>query len=634
MDLYSAAKRMGRPFEFPDAGVGRPLQNVPIGHRGLIGDGQTAALVRADGVIDWLSFPRFDSPAVFGAMLDPARGGMTAVRPTKGFTSLQRYDPGTNVLETLFEVPGEGIVRLTDYMPWSDDPRSTLNEVHRRIQCVEGSVELEAVFDPRFDYGRDPAQLLASEHGVLAVSHGGERLVAALSGDTAWSGCATGGMHTTFKMAAGQRRWMILAWGAPRPEPIKAYRPDEHLRSTRSHWREWSRGLDYDGPWRHHVIRGGLLLKLLIYAPTGAMVAAPTTSLPEWIGGVRNWDYRFSWTRDSAMAIRAATLLKAMRESADFFHFVRDTLDGGRELEIMYTLDGDPVPEEFTLEHLRGFEGSAPVRIGNGARDQLQLDTAGALLDTAFVYENSGGSLTLRAWRNLRRVVDQVQMRWTEPDHGIWEPRDGKRHNVHSKLMSWVALRRGAELAPLFGDDHHAELWREAADQVHADVALRGLDPTGKHFVAAYQHTHADAALLLLPIHGFLPPDDPRVVRTVDFIKDQLGQGPYLHRYKTEDGVGGEEGAFVLCGFWLAEVLAMQGRIEEAQEVFLAHAEASNHLGLLAEEIDPDTGALLGNFPQAFSHLGLIQAAARIDLALRLRDEGSARVPVIFGRKR
>jgi GH15 family glucan-1,4-alpha-glucosidase len=329
------------------------------------------------------------------------------------------------------------------------------------------------------------------------------------------------------------------------------------------------------------------------------------------------------------MGVRAANLLGCDREAREFFHFVRDTLERDRQLHIIYTVDGGRVPDEEILEHFGGYKGSRPVRIGNGARDQLQLDTAGALMDAAYVYERGGGSLTVRGWRRLREVVQNVVATWAEADHGIWEPRGGKRHNVHSKLMSWLALQRGAELAPLFGELQLQRQWRQVADELHAELCTRGMDRTGSRFVAAYDHDHPDASLLLLPIHGFLPPTDDRVLRTIEWIRAELGDDPFLYRYRTDDGVGGEEGAFILCGFWLAEALAMAGQVDEAQRVFVAHAEASNHLGLLAEEIEPASHTLLGNFPQAFSHLGLINAAARIDLALRLRDEGSRRVPEV-----
>jgi len=627
MDLYSAAKRLNRPFVFTDEASTRALS---IADHGLIGDGFSAALVRADGAIDWLCLPRFDSPSVFGALLDDENGGFTSVGPVDyPFESRQRYDPDTNVLETLFQIEGRGTIRLTDYMPWTDDPRSAVHEVHRRVQCVEGEAVVKVVFDPKFDYGRVDTTFDIDERSALAKGASGERLGAVLGDVGQWKPRPEGGVQAVFRLKAGERGWVVISWNSSESESVLAYRPYEALRHTRHRWRDWVQQLQYDGPWRHHVIRSALLLKLLMYAPTGAMVAAPTTSIPEWIGGVRNWDYRYTWTRDTAMAVRAANLLGCNREARDFFHFVSDTLERDRELNIMYAVDGGRVPNEQTLDNLGGYRGSRPVRIGNGARDQLQLDTAGALMDAAYVYERGGGSLTARGWRRLSEVVDNVAATWAEPDHGIWEPRAGKRHNVHSKLMSWLALRRGAELAPLFGDQPLQTRWQQVAKELHAELCVRGLDPTGKRFVAAYDHEHPDASLLLLPIHGFLPPNDDRVLRTVEWIRAELGAGPFVYRYRADDGVGGEEGAFILCGFWLAEVLAMAGQIDEAQRVFVAHAEASNHLGLLAEEIEPGTETLLGNFPQAFSHLGLINAAARIDLALRLRDEGSRRVPEV-----
>jgi GH15 family glucan-1,4-alpha-glucosidase len=519
------------------------------------------------------------------------------------------------------------VVRLTDYMPWQNDPRAAIHEVHRRIECREGEVEVEVIFDPRFDYGRDRGELRLDEHGVLATSAVGERLVAVIGNGDRWERRPRGGMRMRFRLRAGQRCWMVISWGAPRPEPLAAYRPFELLRSTRAHWRDWSRQLHYDGPWRHHVLRAALLLKLLIYQPTGAMVAAPTTSLPEWIGGTRNWDYRYAWIRDAAFGIRSANLIGYRNEARDFFHFVRDTLEHGRNLQVMYRVDGHPVPDERELSHLSGYYGSIPVRIGNNASRQLQLDTAGALVDAASIYEEFGGSLTLRAWRHLSSVVEAVCQRWQEPDHGIWERRSELRQNVHSKLMSWVALDRGRRLAPLFGTHHPLERWEGTAQQIRTDLLKNALDPSGKHFVSAYGGSEPDAALLLIPIYGLLSPNNDRVEDTVEWVRAELSDGKFLYRYRSDDGIAGSEGAFVLCGFWLAEALALAGHLDEAQEVFVAHAEASNHVGLLSEEIEPSTGALLGNFPQAFSHLGLINAAARIDLGLRLRDEGSGRQP-------
>lgn len=630
MDLYSAAKRLSRPFVFTEQ---NRHDRLAIGARGIIGDGITAALVRVDGAIDWLCLPRFDSPSVFGALLDPDKGGLSSITPTSlPFESLQSYDPDTNVLETLFRVDGQGAVRLTDFMPWTNDPRASIHEVHRRIQCMEGEVELEVVFDPRFDYGGDKTTLEVHEHGVLARSVGGSSLAAAVNGSVQWRRRSDGGMACTLALRPGERRWMVMSWDAPRPEPIAAYRPFEHLRRTRQAWRDWARRLTYDGPWRHHVLRSALVLKQLIHAPTGAMVAAPTTSLPEWLGGARNWDYRFVWTRDAAMAIRASNLIGYTAEARDFFHFMRKALDDSENLRVMYTVDGERVPEERVLHHLSGYADSCPVRVGNGARDQLQLDTSGALVDAAYLYERFGGALSLRTWRHIRKVIDTVIASWQVPDDGIWEPRGKRRHNVHSKVMSWLALDRGARLAPRFGDAHSAARWADAAQAIHRDITQKGLDPTGSHYRTAYELDQPDASLLLLPIVGFEDATHPFIVNTIENVRQRLSDGKFVYRYRMDDGVGGDEGAFVLCGFWLAEALAMVGKLDEAQEVFAAHVESSNHLGLLAEEVDPTTLQPLGNFPQAFSHLGLINAAARIDLGLRMQDEGLDEVPHLLAR--
>lgn len=629
MDLVSILGRLARPFVFDSPQAARKL---PLAARGLIGDGFSAALVAADGAIDWLCMPRFDSPSIFARVLDDARGGSMAIRPAAfPYESVQRYDPDTNVLETLFSSNGRGAVRIVDSMPWSDDPRSSIHEVHRRVDCPGGEVEIEIVFDPRFDYGRDVPRISVAEHGLMAEGKGGERLALSVSTKLEWTPLPRGGMRATLVLRPGVQLWCILAWAATEVEQVHSHRPFEQLRITRRKWREWSARLTYDGPWRHHVMRAALTLKLLIYGPTGAMVAAPTTSLPEWIGGTRNWDYRFTWARDAAMAIRSANLIGYGAEARDFYHFLRDAVDTDDGLQLMYAIDGGVVPTEQELTHLSGALGSAPVRIGNGARDQVQLDTTGAIVDAAHLFDRFGGSLTLRAWNKLTSIIEDAAQGWREPDHGIWEPRQGKRHNVHSKVMNWLAMDRGSQLALTFGrNDMHAR-WSACAAEIHADVLANGMDPERRRFVSVYGENRPDAALLLLPIQGFLPDDDPRLAETVRWVQRELGSGAFLHRYRGDDGVGGAEGAFILCGFWLAEALALSGHVDEAREVFVAHADASNHLGLLSEEIDPSSGVLLGNFPQAFSHLGLINAALRIDLALRLRDEGSAKSPHLVG---
>ncbi|MEN8181761.1 MAG: glycoside hydrolase family 15 protein [Myxococcota bacterium] len=621
MDLFTASDRLSRTFEVDGA-------PPALGMHGVIGDGFTCALVGVDGSVDWLCMPRFDSPSVFASILDPERGGSLRVSPaTRPFSSLQAYDSNTNVLQTLFRRPGEGSVVVTDFMPWSDDPRSSIHEIHRLIESRDGALPMEVVFDPRLDYARGPTRVVITEHGAMAEGPGGDRLCLSLSGGGRFETRERGGVVARFTARPGKRQWVILSWRAPQPEASAAYRPFEHLRRTRRFWRSWSGRLRYDGPWRHDVLRSALTLKLLQYSPTGAIVAAATTSLPAWPGGDRNWDYRYAWARDSAFAIRAMNLIGYMDEARGFFHFVRDTIESRGRLDLMVSVDGADVPEEVILSHLAGYQGSGPVRVGNGARDQLQLDIIGALLDAAWLYERSGAHLSLRLWRQLRELVYEAMQQVDQRDHGIWEPRADPAHHVHSKLMTWVALDRVLRLAPLFGDEPVARTWSRARKELREEILRQGYNESCGTFVDVYGGTEVDATLLLFPLYGFLPASDPRVERTRKRVMQELRDGRFLRRYRSHDGIQSEEGGFVLCGFWLAEALALAGRIDEALEVFHDHTRGANHLGLLAEEVMPETGAPLGNFPQAFSHLGLINAAARIDLALRLRDEGAEHSP-------
>jgi len=616
MDIYTAARRVGRAI---------PIDGIPptLGRHGAIGDGFTCALVGVDGSVDWLCLPRFDSPSVFATLLDRERGGFFRISPAEpACESLQAYDTATNVLQTLFRKPGEGVVCLTDLMPWNGDPRSSIHEIHRLLEAREGSMQMEVVFDPRFDYGRGETRVELADEGAVAEGANGERLSLSIGAGVRFEARPEGGVVARFPLRAGERLWTVLSWRAKRPEKIAAYRPFDHLRTTRRYWRSWSSRLEYDGPWRHDVMRSALLLKLLQYAPTGAVVAAPTTSLPVNPGGSRNWDYRYSWTRDSALAIRAMNLIGYPEEALGFFQFVRDTVEERNRLDLMVTIDGGTVPDESHLDHLSGYLGSRPVRIGNAARDQAQHDIVGPLLDAAALHEKAGGTLSLRLWRQLRRLVNDAVENAAEPDHGIWEPRSDTAHHLHSKLMIWVALDRALHIAQRFGGDRNEESWAQARDRLHRDIVRRGYDARVGTFVGDFGGSEIDATLLLLPVHGFLPPSDVRVGRTIERVRRELGEGRFLRRYHAPDGVDGDEGCFVLCGFWLAESLALTGHLDDALEVFHNHLAAANHLGLLAEEVDAGTGALLGNFPQAFSHLGLIQAAARLDLALRLRDEG------------
>jgi GH15 family glucan-1,4-alpha-glucosidase len=603
---------------------GSPLDT---GKYGVIGDGSSVAFVGVNGSIDWLCMPRFDSPSIFAAILDQKRGGHFRIAPTGRYQSRQAYDDATNVLQTLLEQPGQGAAVVTDFMPWNGDPRSTFHEVHRLIEVREGSLILELSFDPRFDYARSETRVELAEEGVVALGENGERIALAVGSGVKFEHRSGGGVKALLKLRAGQRQWAILSWNSKRPERVAAYRPFEHMRATRRFWRSWAARMNYDGPWRHDVLRSALLLKLLQYAPTGAMVAAPSTSLPVVPSGDRNWDYRFSWTRDSAMAIRAMNQIGYPDEAQGFFHFVRDTVAARDRLDIMVTIDGGDIPEEILLDSLAGHRGSGPVRLGNAASHQIQHDIVGPLLDAASLHEQSGGTLGLALWRQIRKLVNEAVDCATQPDHGIWEPRSEPQHHVHSKLMTWVALDRALHLAGRFGGDRYDSTWVQARERIRGDILRQGYDRQRGTFTGSYGGGEVDATLLLMPIYDFLPPSDPRVAATTERVIKELGDGRFVRRYRSSDGIPADEGGFVLCGFWLAEALALGRRLDEALEVFHNHLLAANHLGLLAEEVDAPSAAPLGNFPQAFSHLGLIQAAARLDYALRLRDEGSDDAP-------
>jgi GH15 family glucan-1,4-alpha-glucosidase len=623
VDIYTASKRVNQTFEIDGSPLG-------IGKHGVVGQGHSCALIGVDGSIDWLCFPAFDSPSVFAAILDSDRGGFFRVSPSaQRYQSLQAYDDFTNVLQTLFRLPGQGTVCLTDFMPWSDDPRTASHEVHRLLEAREGSVEMEIVFDPRFDYGRAQTRIELVDDGVIARGPNGERLSLSVGNGVRFETRAEGGVVARFVLNKERRFWTVLSWNTDRPERAAAYRSYDYLRSTRRSWRSWAAKLTYDGPWRHDVLRSALMLKMLQYAPTGAVVAAPTTSLPVVAGGQRNWDYRYSWTRDSAMAIRVMNLIGYGEEALGFFQFVRDTVEERNQLDLMVTIHGTEVPKEIVLEHLSGHLGSRPVRLGNGARNQIQHDITGPLLDAAWLYEQSGGTLGLGFWRQIRKLINRAMHTTEEKDHGIWEKRADPNDHVHSKLMTWVALDRALNIAPLFGGDRAESDWRMARDHLAQNIVTRGYDADAGTFVGEYGGRDVDATLLLIPLHGFLPASDPRVVRTIERVMRELGDGKFIRRYTTYDGIDADEGGFVLCGFWLAEALALTGRLDEALEVFSNHVGAANHLGLLAEEVDPASAAPLGNYPQGFSHIGLIQAAARLDLALRMRDEGTERPPLL-----
>ncbi|MFQ5678768.1 MAG: glycoside hydrolase family 15 protein [Gemmatimonadota bacterium] len=604
----------------------------PLADYGLIGNMRTAALVARGGSIDWLCLPHFDSPSVFTALLDAGRGGFWRVGPgaaaeTKG---RQRYEPGTNVLVTRFAT-GEGVLELTDFMPcleW-DRQLASHHEIHRRARVLEGRVEVETEFLPRFLYAEPTARFISRRYGFLATD--GENEVVTLAGTESlrWHidekrGCAS----TRFALSAGEERWLSLRYDDDEVWPPARYGPERKLERTRRFWRAWSDSLAYEGPYRDAVVRSALTLKLLFFAPTGAIVAAPTTSLPERIGGSRNWDYRFSWLRDSTYTLFGLYALGKFEELDRYMIFLKKICRARNDhLRILAGIRGEKEVPERILRHLEGYRRSRPVRIGNAAANQFQLDVYGEVLDAVHIWRRRC-EMTEGMWKLVRELADDVVRLWRRPDYGVWEFRTGPFHFVFSKVMAWVALDRAVRAAEELGLPADLKRWRRARDEIHADVLARGWSADRRTFVQHYETAEVDGANLLIGILGFLPADDARVKATIERTREEL-QEPrtgLLYRYRTEDGLPGSEGCFLPNTFHLAQALARSGRADEGTEIFERAVSFASPLGLLSEEVDPESGELVGNYPQALSHIALINASHVLS---RIRGKAPTDAPML-----
>jgi GH15 family glucan-1,4-alpha-glucosidase len=600
----------------------------PIEDYGLIGNMISAALVARDGSIDWLCLPRFDSAACFAALLGGPEHGRWLIAPeAKDSAITRRYLPGTAVLETRFET-GTGVVTLTDFMPLSEDEERV--DVVRIVRGVEGEVAMSMDLTLRFNYGRAMPWVRRRDYGLSAIA--GPDAVelhtsAPLEGRD---------MHTTssFTVRKGDAVPFTLSYHRSHKAPHFVPDRSESLDRTVSWWREWSKQCHFDSPneaWREAVVRSLITLKLLTYRPTGGIVAAPTTSLPETLGGGRNWDYRYCWIRDSTLTLYA--LLNAgYRQEAEAWRqwLLRAAAGHPQQLHIMYGVSGERWLPENEIPWLPGYEDSRPVRVGNGAVDQTQLDVYGELIDVLHTAREADLSPLTEAWRLQKVLLDHVESIWRQHDHGIWEVRGSPRAFTHSRLMCWVAFDRAVKSSEHFGLDGPVDRWRKVRDEIHADICSHGFDERRDTFVQHYGGNELDASLLLIPQFGFLPPDDPRVAGTVAAIERELIEDGLVLRYSTEhvdDGVGGREGAFLACSFWLADAYVMLGRRDEAGDLFERLLGLRNDLGLLAEEYDTVAGRLVGNFPQGFSHVGLVNTAYNLIEAhgpATQRSEGAA----------
>jgi GH15 family glucan-1,4-alpha-glucosidase len=595
---------------------------LPIADHGIIGDLHTVALVGANGTIDWYCCPSFDSPSVFASIVDKEKGGFYRISPAEDdWTSRQLYFPDTNVLITRF-FTDQGVGEGQAFMPIA----RTGEERHRhrlirRIVCVRGELRFQLVLEPRFNYGRDSHTIRQHEHGVIFES---EMLCLALQATTPFA-CDDVGVHSEFSLKAGQSVTFVLEQ-VERGYVPRRYAEEETREAyerTIHFWRSWLSQSQYRGRWREMVQRSALTLKLLTYQPTGAIVAAPTTSLPELLGGARNWDYRYTWIRDAAFSLYALLRLGFTEEASAFMDWLTDRFREGADaagdpLQTMYGIDGRrELPEEI-LDHFEGYRGSGPVRIGNAAADQLQLDIYGELVDSVYLFNKYARPIYHEAWEDLRRLVEWVCDHWDQADEGIWETRGGRRDFTFSRLMCWVAVERAIRIARQRGLPADLVLWMRHRDDIYEQIMERGWSEERGAFVQHYGSDLLDASLLLMPLVKFIAPTDPRWLSTLDAISDELVSDSLVHRYNSrafEDGLEEDEGTFSICSFWYVEGLTRAGRVDEARLAFEKMLTYANHLGLYSEEIGR-TGELVGNFPQAFTHLALISAAFNLDREL------------------
>jgi GH15 family glucan-1,4-alpha-glucosidase len=626
----------------PQYGESHPRYK-PIRDYGIIGDCHTAALVSRDGSIDWYCPTRFDAPAVFCRLLDATKGGYFMVAPAGEFNAERHYVHNTNILQTVFTT-SQGKLRITDFMPVHRRTAvrrgydvGTSRRILRLVEALSGEAKVEVCFRPTFDYARGET-VARTEKGIGAFARENGRFLSLACPDFELDFQSNDGgrLCSHFRLRRGDRHWLVLTY-ADDPDRVlelpTVAQCEQQLLRTQDYWEKWASRCTYHGPYPKEVLRSALTLKLLTYEPTGAIIAAPTTSLPEEIGGVRNWDYRYAWVRDSALILYALMNVGYREEAADFFEWLQETHhnDPSPDLQVLYGIDGHRELPETTLDHLEGYEYSCPVRVGNAAAKQLQLDIYGEVLTAAYLYftsrigrrEEDKSKLSTRErilkhdWPLLRGLVDRTVQRWQEPDDGIWEVRGGPQPFFYSRLMCWAALDRGIRLAKEHSLKASLNRWESAREAIRQALLTDGFNRDVGAFTQAFGSSALDASALLIPRTGFLPATDARVQSTIESIKSRLTNDGLVYRYRSEDGLSGSEGVFVTCTFWLIDALALSGRLDEAHDLFERVSGYANDLGLLSEELDPIGDKLLGNFPQGFTHMALINAAINLAKATK-----------------
>jgi GH15 family glucan-1,4-alpha-glucosidase len=597
----------------------------PIESYGVIGDMHSVALVGMNGSIDWLCLPRFDSPSVFGRILDDKKGGYFSIAPECKCHHKQMYLSDTNVLVTRF-LSDKGIAEVTDFMPIRTQSGGTTrqhgHQLIRHARAIREPVTLHLHCEPAFDYGRQAHTVHLTEKGAIFDSAVGSFALLCSN----HLRIENNAVVAEFTLQPGETITFALRHDENHEDPDltdEPYDGERLLTDTVRYWRGWMAKCHYKGRWREMVNRSALVLKLLTYEPTGAVIAAPTTSLPEFIGGVRNWDYRYSWVRDAAFTVYALMRLGFTSEAAAFENFMhqraseQESTDG--PINVMYGIDGRHHLTEETLDHLDGYRGSKPVRIGNAAWQHLQLDVYGELMDSIYLHDKYGTMVSWDIWNQIELMLDWVSDNWNQPDQSIWEVRGGRRHFTYSKLQCWVALDRGVRLAAKRSLPGAGKKWLAERDKIYRAIMTEGWCEKEQSFVQYFGSTAVDASLLTMPLMLFISPTDPRMLTTIDRIRRELTADSLVHRYRmddaADDGLPGNEGTFTMCSFWLVEALTRAGRVEDAQYLFEKMLTYANHVGLYSEEIGP-AGEALGNFPQAFTHLGLISAAFNLNRAL------------------
>jgi GH15 family glucan-1,4-alpha-glucosidase len=613
-----------------------------ISDHGLIGDLQTAALVTTDGTIDWFCCPRFDSPSIFASLLDADRGGYFRISPDRDdYVSKQLYLPDNALLITRFMTP-DGVGEVQDFMPVIEGRATDRHRLVRKLRVARGTMRFVVDIQPRFDYGRAKHTIEVSENGAVFRS-GAMELTLHTSGrrdpgdpEAANVERVGDGLRATVDMHEGQVAGIVLESNGGQPKAIRPAEVNRLSDDTGRFWRNWLNRSTYQGRWREMVSRSAMTLKLLTYAPTGAPVAAATMGLPEEPGGERNWDYRYTWIRDGSLSIHALTSLGYLDEAAAFGQWLRDRAteqvgDKSGPLKIMYRVDGSSDLTEETLDHLEGWRGARPVRLGNGAADQLQLDIYGEAMDAIFTADMAGLPIAYKGWQSLTKIVDWLCDNWDQPDEGIWETRGGRKDFTYGRFQCWVALDRAIRLAAQHGWPANIARWAEQRDRIFNQIMTRGWNKKVKAFTQHYSTEVLDSSLLMMPLEGFITPTDPLWLSTLSAMDKELVSDSLVYRYNpaaTPDGLRGSEGTFSLCTFLYVDALARAGRLEEAELTFEKMNTYANHLGLYSEEIG-QTGDQLGNFPQAFTHLSLINAAISLNDQLDRAAHGVE--PILVG---